>query len=58
MQNFQENIKAENYQVLVAKMLLAFQKLGCNMGIKLHFLDVHLDEFPDDLGVVSDKQGN
>ena len=27
------------------------------MSIKLHFLNAHLDEFPDNLGVVSDEQG-
>ena len=57
MQNFLGNIKAENYHVLVATMLLAFRDLGCNMSIKLHFLNAHLNEFPDNLGAVSDEQG-
>ena len=57
MQNFLRNIKAENYQVLIATMLLAFRDLGCNISIKLHFLNAHLDEFLDNLGAVSDEQG-
>lgn len=57
IQNFLGNTKAENYQVLVATMLSAFRDLGCNMSIKLHFLHAHLDEFPGNLGAVSDEQG-
>ena len=56
MQNFLGNIKAENYQVLVVSMLLAFRDLECSMSIKLHFLEAHLDKFPDNLGAVSDEQ--
>ena len=57
MQNYLGNIKAENYQVLVVAMLLAFQDLRCNMSIKLHFLNAHLDELPDNVGAVTDEQG-
>ena len=31
--------------------------MGCNMSLKIHFLDSHLDSFPDNLGAVSDKRG-
>ena len=27
------------------------------MSIKLHFQNIHLDEFPDNLGATSDEQG-
>ena len=42
---------------LVNRMFLIFRDLGCNMSIKLHFLNSHLDQFPDNLGAVSDEQG-
>ena len=38
-------------------MLLTFRDLECSMSNKLHFLHPHLEEFPDNLGAVSDKQG-
>ena len=57
MQNFLGNTKAENYQVLIATVMLAFRDLGCNRSIKLHFLKAHFHEFPDNLGAVSDEQG-
>ena len=57
VQNFFGNNKTENYSELVNRMLLAFRDLGCNMSIKLHFLNNHLDQFPDNLGAVSDEQG-
>ena len=56
VQNFPGN-KAENYSELVNRMLLVFRDLGCNMSIKLHFLNSHLDQFPDNLGAWSDEQG-
>jgi len=31
--------------------------MGCNMSLKIHFLDSHLDFFPDNLGAVSDEHG-
>ncbi|KAK4327299.1 hypothetical protein Pmani_002240 [Petrolisthes manimaculis] len=57
MENFLGNKKADNYETLVATMLSAFNDLGCNMSVKLHFLYSHLDRFPENLGVVSDEQG-
>ena len=38
-------------------MLSAFRDLGCNMSVKLHNLYSHLDRFPENLGAVSDEQG-
>lgn len=57
VQNFLGNKKAEDYELLVNRMLLAFRDLGCNMSIKLHFLNSHLDKFPENLGALSDEQG-
>lgn len=57
IKNFLGNKKADNHEVLVNEMLLAFRDLGCNMSIKVHFLNSHLDRFPENLGAVSDEQG-
>ena len=32
-------------------------ELDANMGIKIHFLDSHLDNFPENCGEVGDEQG-
>ena len=56
-QNFLGNKKADNYHVLVIRMLLAYCDLGYKMSIKLHFLHSHLDEFPSNPKAVSDEQG-
>lgn len=37
--------------------MLHFQRLGCNMSIKMHFLYSHLDRFPENLGDFSEEQG-
>lgn len=55
--NFLGNTKAENYKDLVANMLVAFRNLGCNMSIKMHYLYSHMDRFPENLGSLSDEQG-
>lgn len=54
---FLGNNKAKNYESLIAKMLTSYHKMGCRMSLKIHLLDAHLDIFPDNLGDVSDEQG-
>ncbi|GBM32309.1 hypothetical protein AVEN_223346-1 [Araneus ventricosus] len=55
--NFLGNDKAENYKDLVEGMLALFHDIGCNMSLKIHFLDSQLNFFPDDCGQVSDEHG-
>lgn len=54
---FLGNNKAANYEARISKLLKSYEKMGCLMNLKLHFLDSHLDFFPDNLGDVSDEQG-
>lgn len=54
---FLGNRKAENYGELVSELLQNYKSLGCNMTLKIHFLDSHLDFFPENLGAVSDEHG-
>ena len=55
--NFLGNEKADDYREIVQNLIKNFQRLGCNMSVKLHYLDSHLDKFPENLGDVSDEQG-
>ena len=48
---FLGNKKVDNYE------MLGFRKLGCKMSVKVHFLNSHLDQFPENLGAVSVEQG-
>ena len=57
VKNFLGNNKALNYADLVSNMLIAFKNLGCNMSIKMHYLFSHMDRFPENLGSMSDEQG-
>jgi len=54
---FLGNNKDENYRSIVENMVENFKNLGCLMNFKLHFLDSHLDNFPQNLGDFSEKQG-
>ncbi|GBP10269.1 hypothetical protein EVAR_77656_1 [Eumeta japonica] len=38
-------------------LLLQLRNVACNMSIKLHFLHSHLDRFPENLGDMSEEQG-
>jgi hypothetical protein len=49
--------RADNYNDLVENLLSAYQTLGCNMSLKIHFLHSHLDFFPQNCGEVSDEHG-
>jgi len=54
---FWEIEKAINYKGIVAKLLSTLQDKDASMSIKLHFLYSHLDRFPENLGDLSDEQG-
>ena len=54
---FLGNRRADNYKDLVEELPSSYQKLGCNMSLKVHFLSSHLDYFPEKCGSVSDEHG-
>jgi hypothetical protein len=51
------NHKAANYQDVVQDLLTSYKAMGCNMSLKIHFLELHMDFFPENLGEVSDEHG-
>jgi hypothetical protein len=51
------NYRDQNYKNIINHMLDKFKELGCNMSLKVHLLDPHLDYFPASLGVISEEQG-
>ena len=57
VQNFLGNRRAANFEEVVQNMLDAYERLGANMSIKVHFFHNHLDRFPASCGDVSDEQG-
>jgi len=57
VKGFLGNRRAQNYEELVNNLSQSYQKLGCNMSLKIHFLHSHLDFFPQNYGAVSDEHG-
>ena len=57
VKGFLGNRRAQNYEELVNNPLQKYQKLGLNMSLKIHFLHLHLDFFPENCGAVSDEHG-
>jgi len=57
VKGFLGNRRAQNYEKLVNNLLQSYQKFGCNMSLKIHFLHSHSDFFPENCGVVSDEHG-
>jgi len=51
------NHKAVSYQNVVQNLLTSYKTMGCNMSLKIQFLESHLDFFPENLGEVSDEHG-
>jgi hypothetical protein len=54
---FLGNFRAENYRELVGNMISKYHVMGVHMSLKIHIMHSHLDFFPDNLGSVSDEQG-
>ena len=46
-----------NYQDVVQGLLMSYKAIGCNIILKIHFLELHLDFFSRNLGEVSDAHG-
>jgi hypothetical protein len=57
IKNFLRNKKAENYEDMISELIENYRPLGYNMSPKMHFLDSHLNFFPQNLGNVSDEHG-
>ena len=55
--DFLGNHKAANYQDVVQDLLTSYKAMGCNMSLKIHFLESHLYIFPENLGEFSDEHG-
>lgn len=54
---FLGNNRSEYYIDIINELMSAYQELGCNMSLKLHYLHSHLDFFPENLGQFSDEHG-
>lgn len=50
-----KEVKSDNYKEIVTNMVKKFQEQGCLMSIKLHFLHIHVDYFPENLGDCSER---
>ena len=57
VKNFFGNKKVSNYKQLVANLLSSFEDIGAKISIKVHFLHSNLDRFPENLGALTDEQG-
>jgi len=57
VKGFLGNRRAQNYEELVNNLLQSYRKLGSYMSLKIHFLHLHLDFFPENCGAVSDEHG-
>jgi hypothetical protein len=54
---FLGNQKEPKFKRIFWKMLTKFKDLGCSMILKKHFLVSQLEYFPENLGAVSEEQG-
>jgi hypothetical protein len=46
---FLGNKKAKNYEDMISELIENYRALGCNMSLKMHFLDSHLEFSPQNL---------
>jgi hypothetical protein len=52
---FLGNNNGPDYVTIVANMLDKFKVLGCLMSLKIHFLNSHLDFFPEIHGLLNEE---
>lgn len=51
------NHGAQNCCDTVADLAQSYKDVGCNMSLRVHFLDSHLDLLPENIGAVNDEHG-
>ena len=57
VEGFLGNHRRDDYAIMVANLIESYEKLGCRMSLKLHFLHSHLNFFRGNLGNVSEEHG-
>lgn len=57
VKGFLGNERKRNSKQLVQNLIKNFEKMGCNMSLKIHLLHSHFENFPKNLGDYSDEQG-
>ncbi|KAI6651376.1 hypothetical protein LOD99_5343 [Oopsacas minuta] len=57
MKQFVKGLNPDNEAFLHLVYTFPALSYGCNMSTKVHFLYSHLDKLPENLGAVSDEQG-
>ena len=55
--NFLGNKRDKNHEKIVKDLIVNYHAMGCLMNLKVHFLDSHLEYFPENLGDYSEEQG-
>jgi hypothetical protein len=53
--DFLGNHKAVKYKSVVQDLLTLYKAMGCNMSLKIHFLESQLDFSPENLSKVSEE---
>ena len=54
---FLGNNKDPNFRFLISRMIIAYERMGCRMSLKLHYLHAHIAFFRENLGDVSEEHG-
>lgn len=49
--------KDPNYHILIKNLINSFEKLGCKMSLKVHFMHSHVEFFPFNFADISDEHG-
>ena len=57
VKGFLGNYRRDDHAMVVSNLIISYEKLGCRMFLKLHFLHSHLDFFWDNLRNVSKEHG-
>ena len=57
VEEFLGNHRRDDYAMVVSNLNESYEKLGCRMSLKLHFLHSHLDFFRNNSGNVSEEHG-
>ena len=57
VEDFLGYFEAPNYYDLSKQLLKSYEKLGCNVSVKVHFIHSHVNYFPENVEAMIEEQG-
>lgn len=57
VEGFLGNTKSPDYKLICEELVENYRKQGCLMSVKVHYINEHVEDFPQNCGMLSEEKG-